>query len=100
MQIIDDFRQKILNIVNNGVVEDTVWLWQMVNGWLEIPNRFQIIKGIHVPIYKSDTQAINNYPILKVKIILITHPEMRSVWKSINKQMQKKIPDNVDWILV
>ena len=99
MQIIDDFRQKILNIVNNGVVEDTVWLWQMVNGWLEIPNRFQIIKGIHVPIYKSDTQAINNYPILKVKIILITHPEMRSVWKSINKQMQKKMHDNEDWIL-
>ena len=98
MEIIDDFREKVLDIVNKGVVEETLWSWKMVNGWLEMPNRFQIIKGIHVPIYKSDTHAINNYPILKVNIILITHPEMVPVWKSINKQVQKKMHDDEDHI--
>ena len=88
MDIIEDFRDRILGEVNHALADSIILKWASCNDLIANPETQKKVK-------RSDFSIKNYHKETNAKIVLITHPDMKKVWSKTNVFIHKT-PDNHD----
>ena len=88
MDIIEDFRDRILGEVNHALADSIILKWASCNDLIARPETQKKVKRPDFSIrnYRKETNT---------RIVLITHPDMKKVWSKANVFIHKT-PDNHD----
>ncbi|MCO4838240.1 MAG: hypothetical protein KC426_09155, partial [Oceanospirillaceae bacterium] len=93
MNIIEDFRERILDNVNDLLVESLIYEWKICNQTIEIHKMRKFLIE-HDPNHEDppitpDEEALlrKTKSNMETKITLVTHPDMKKAWDNLNNRL-------------